>query len=85
MSNDKQRYQIRIEGHVTLDWTAWFDEIAVQHSQDETLLIVAVPDQTALHGVLMKIRDLGLSMMAVERIGIEAQSDHNDTKGGSNE
>jgi hypothetical protein len=75
MSNGKQRYQIRIEGHITLDWSASFDEVTVRHSRGETILMVIVPDQTALHGVLMKIRDLGLSLLEVKRIGIGAQSE----------
>ena len=64
-----QFYQIRIEGHVNLDWSASFDDVTVQHTDDgQTVLTGALPDQTALHGVLMRIRDLGISLVEVKRI-----------------
>ena len=68
MRSDKQFYQIRFEGHVNLDWTASFDEVTVQHTDDgQTILNGVLPDQTALHGVLMRIRDLGLTLVEVKR------------------
>jgi hypothetical protein len=64
-----QFYQIRIEGHVNLDWSASFEDVTVQHTEDgQTVLIGALPDQTALHGVLIRIRDLGISLVEVKRI-----------------
>ena len=69
MRSEKQFYQIRIEGHVNLDWSASFDEVTVQHTDDgQTVLCGALPDQTALHGVLMRVRDLGLTLVEVKRI-----------------
>lgn len=69
MRSEKQFYQFRIEGHVILDWSASFDEVTVQHTDDgQTVLSGALPDQTALHGVLMRIRDLGLTLVEVKRI-----------------
>jgi hypothetical protein len=69
MCSRKQFYQIKIEGHVNLDWSASFDEVTVQHTEDgQTILSGALPDQTALHGLLMRIRDLGLSLVEVKRI-----------------
>ena len=69
MHSKKQFYQIRIEGYVNLDWSASFDEVTVQHTDDgQTVLSGALPDQTALHGVLMRIRDLGLTLVEVKRI-----------------
>ncbi len=68
MSGKPQHYQIRIEGHVNFAWTAWFDAVEMQHTDDgETLVEGWLPDQTALHGVLMKIRDLGLTLIEVKR------------------
>ena len=65
----KHIYQIKVEGHVNLDWSAFFEEITTQHTEDgQTILTGALPDQTALHGVLMRIRDLGLSLVEVKRI-----------------
>jgi len=69
MHSKKQRYQIRIEGHVNLDWSASFDDVTIQHTEDgQTTLEGALPDQTALHGVMMRIRDLGLTLVEVKRI-----------------
>lgn len=69
MQSKKNTYQIRIKGHVNLDWSAWFVEATVIHSETgETLLRGELPDQTALHGVLMKIRDLGLTLLEVKFI-----------------
>jgi hypothetical protein len=68
MRSGKQYYQIKIEGHVNLDWSASFDEVTVQHTEHgQTVLTGTLPDQTALHGVLMRIRDLGLSLVEVRR------------------
>ena len=69
MRTEKQFYQIKIEGHVNLDWSASFVEVTVQHTEDgQTILTGALQDQTALHGVLIRIRDLGLSLVEVKRI-----------------
>ena len=69
MHSERQFYLIRIEGLVNLDWSASFEEVTVQHTEDgQTVLSGALPDQTALHGVLMRIRDLGLSLVEVKRI-----------------
>lgn len=62
-------YQIRIEGHVHLDWSAWMDDLSVDHCDSgETLISGRLSDQAALHGVLMRIRDLGLVLVEVKRI-----------------
>ena len=69
MQPQKLSYQIRLEGYVTLDWSAFFEKVEILHTQDrQTVLIGEVPDQTALHGILMQIRDLGLSLLEVKRI-----------------
>ena len=69
MHAERQRYQIKLEGHVGLDWSSFFEKVTIQHTPDgQTVLIGALPDQTALHGVLMRIRDLGLSLVEVKRL-----------------
>lgn len=69
MHSKSQAYQIRIEGYVNLDWSASFEEMDVQHTEDgHTVLTGVLADETALHGVLMRIRDLGLSLLEVKRI-----------------
>jgi len=67
MHSKRQTYQIRIKGHVNLDWSAWFVKHTSRHTPaGETVLSGELPDQTALHGVLMKIRDLGLKLVEVK-------------------
>jgi len=69
MQAKMQCYQIKIEGHVNLDWSSVFAEVTVQHTgEGQTVLRGTLPDQTALHGVLMRIRDFGLSLVEVKRI-----------------
>ena len=62
-------YQIRVKGHLDKRWSDWFDGFTITYPSDnETLLRGRVVDQAALHGMLAKIRDLGLSLLSVERI-----------------
>jgi hypothetical protein len=61
-------YQIRLKGALDSSWSEWFDGFTITAQQDETTLIGEVRDQSALHGILAKINDLGLSIICVERI-----------------
>lgn len=61
-------YEIRIEGELTASWSSWFEGMKIRHEESgETVLSGQLPDQTALHGVLMRIRDLGLPIVHVIR------------------
>ena len=63
-----QVYEIWVEGKVEETWSSWFGGLAVTPSVDgNTLLAGPLADQAALHGVLMKIRDLGLTLISVTR------------------
>ena len=63
-------YQIRIEGHLGGQWRDWFGDLAImQEESGETLLTGPVTDQAALHGLLKKVRDLGLPLVSVLRLG----------------
>jgi hypothetical protein len=63
----RRRYEIRVEGHLAADWSDWFEGLIVcQEANGETVLSGRM-DQAALHGVLAKIRDLGLTLVAVQR------------------
>ncbi len=62
-------YQIRIQGHLEDRWQAWFEEMEITNLENgEALLTGSLPDQAALFGVLLKVRDLGLPLIAVTRI-----------------
>ena len=63
------RYELRIEGHIDDHWTAWFDTLTLTHEDDGTTTLRGlVPDQSALHGLLARVRDLGVTLISVEVI-----------------
>jgi len=69
-------YQIRIKGHLGCQWAAWFEQMTMKdEANGETTLTGPVIDQAAMHGVLKKIRDLGLPLVSV----IPLQSDNSDS------
>jgi hypothetical protein len=66
-------YEIRVEGTLSNCWTDWFDGLHINHEDGESdgqavSILTGSMDQAALHGILMKIRDLGLSLLAVSRV-----------------
>lgn len=62
------RYQIRLAGHLDARWAAWFDGLTVGQESDGTTLISGpIADQAALHGLLQRVRDLGLPLVSVTR------------------
>jgi hypothetical protein len=64
------QYEIRLKGHLDARWSAWFDGLSVSPESDgATLISGPVVDQAALHGLLQKVRDLGLPLVSVSRIG----------------
>jgi hypothetical protein len=63
------RYEIRLKGHLDTRWAAWFDGLTLTHGSDGTTIIHGqVADQAALHGLLQKVRDLGLPLVAVTQV-----------------
>ena len=79
---DAGRYEIRLAGHLDAHWAAWFDGMTVRRETDGiTVISGPIADQAALHGVLHRVRDLGLPLVSVTRMepeeaavtGIEAE------------
>ena len=67
-TNEGGSYEIRVRGHLDARWAAWFDGLCLTHQSDGTTLIQGtVVDQAALHGLLGKVRDLGLPLIAVSQ------------------
>ena len=63
-------YQIRVAGHLADRWSDWLGGLAMERQSDGTTVLSGpVVDQAALHGVIARIRDLGVALLAVDRIG----------------
>jgi hypothetical protein len=66
-------YHIRVNGHLRPEWTEWFDGMTItQETNGDTTLSGLVADQAALHGLLVKVRDLGLVLVSVDRVEPDA-------------
>lgn len=61
-------YQIRIKGHVGREWTDWFGGLSITLENNAETLLTGPLDQAALHGLLKKVRDLGMPLLAVNAI-----------------
>ena len=66
---DAGTYEIRLTGRLDARWAAWFDGLTVSHDGDGTTVLSGpVADQAALHGLLQRVRDLGLPLVSVTRV-----------------
>ncbi len=67
-------YQIRVKGHLAEHWAEWFDDLSLcNEANGEATLRGPIADQAALHGVLVKLRDLHLPVLAVNRVDLEGE------------
>ena len=82
-------YEIRIKGHLDDRWAEWFEDMSFTHESDGTTILSGpVIDQAALHGLLRKVRDLGLPLLSVIQVEPKpangpdgnADTDHNRSK-----
>jgi hypothetical protein len=70
----KDVYQIRVRGHLGAALSEWFDGLRVTNEENgEAVLTGPVVDQAALHGLLARVRDLGLPLIAVTRVPTDAE------------
>ncbi len=68
-ANGAGRYEIRLKGHLDTRWATWFDGLTLTANDDGTTTIHGpVADQSALHGLLQRVRDMGLPLVSVRRI-----------------
>ena len=67
--DEPQLYEIRLKGHLEARWVKWFDGLTITLEEDgDTLLTGPIIDQAALHGLLKKVRDLGLTLLSVNSV-----------------
>ena len=72
-----EHYSIRVRGHLDQSWSAWFDDLAITNEANgDAVLTGPVVDQAALHGLLAKVRDLGLPLIAVQHIARDSTHAH---------
>ena len=65
----KQVYEIRVKGHLDESWADWLNGLAIRHEPGgDSLLSGSLPDQAALHGVLNRLRDLGVQLISVNLV-----------------
>ena len=78
-------YHIRLKGHLDGHWSAWFDNMTISNEANgEAVLHGLLPDQAALHGVLIKIRDLGLPLLAVSTVATDETNNNLPSMKGRN-
>lgn len=82
--NDRReagRYEVRVRGHLDGRWAAAFDESSFTHEEGgQTVIHGPVADQAALHGLLQRVRDIGLSLVSVTRVEDDVQASEVDAR-----
>jgi hypothetical protein len=76
-------YEIRVQGRLDQRWSAWFDGLTISYDGSNTVLRGPLTDEAALHGVLIKVRDLALPLLAVNRV--EAVREEQERQGPNSE
>ena len=77
-------YEIKLQGHLDTKWSEWFYGMTITHEGDRaTTLCGPLPDQTVLHSVLDRIRDMNLRLISVNQIASNGQTIQDDVKGAS--
>jgi hypothetical protein len=67
-------YEIRVQGRLDQRWSTWFDGLTISYEgEDSTVLRGSIVDEAALHGILSKVRDLALPLLAVNRVAASGQ------------
>jgi hypothetical protein len=78
-SGETMVYQIRIKGRLSSRWERWFERMTITPQADgDTILTGPIVDQAALHGVLTKIRDLGVLLISIERVDPAQHPNHRE-------
>ena len=84
--NPFETYVIKIHGHLDAQWSEWFYGMTITHEGDGTTTLSGpLPDQTVLHSVLDRIRDMNLPLISVNQIVSDGQTINHEVKGVSHE
>ena len=84
--NTCESYEIKIQEHLDIKWSEWFYGMTITHEGDGvTTLCGPLPDQTVLHSVLDRIRDMNLQLISVIKIGSDGQTVNDVVKGESHD
>jgi hypothetical protein len=79
-----ESYEVRVKGHLDARWAAWFEPLTLTRDSDGTTVLRGpVPDQAALHGLLQKVRDVGLPLVSVTTTTIPRQPEDPTREGES--
>ena len=70
-------YRIKLKEHLDRNWSDWFEQMAMSTEGGQTILTGLLADQAALHGLLVRIRDLNLTLLQVERIETDMEDAQN--------
>ena len=80
--NASEIFEIRIKGHLDAKWSEWFYGMTITQERDgATTLYGQLPDQTVLHSVLDRIRDMNLPLVSVNQVELEGQTSKDEAKG----
>lgn len=80
--NQHQCYEIRLKGHLDDRWAEWFEGLTITLEENsDTLLSGLVADQAALHGLLKKVRDLGMTLVSVNQVQFNETHPYRSKKG----
>ena len=79
-------YEIKLQGYLDTKWSEWFYGLTITHEGDGTTTLCGpLPDQTVLHSVLDRIRDMNLPLLAVKQIISDGQTNNHEVKGVSHD
>ncbi len=78
--NTSEVYEIKIQGHLDAIWSEWFYGMAITYDGDATTLCGPLPDQTVLHSVLGRIRDMNLPLLSVNQVVCAGQTGSDEGK-----
>jgi hypothetical protein len=71
MMNAPELFEIRVAGHLSKNWATRFEGLSLRQEPEGETVLSGMLDQSALHGTLVKIRDLGLKLIAIRRVETE--------------